>query len=210
MSEFLIIGSAVVAHNLANADRQQGVSETGHEAVTEAAGGIGESNHPDPEALGLNGTGWVSLAMLVFLLIVLAKGGLRAITGGLDRQIADIRRQLDEARTLRSEAEALRDEYTRKTAAAETTARDMIAHAEAEAQTLIAQAKADAAQLVDRRARMAEDKIVAAERAALVAVRAKAAEAATRAATTLIAAHLGTEADRPLVDRTIAGLGRPN
>ena len=86
----------------------------------------------------------------------------------------------------------------------------MIAHAEAEAQALIAKANVDAAELVERRAKMAEDKIAAAERAALAEVRAKTANAAASAAAMLIAARHGADADKALVDRTIAGLGRPN
>jgi len=203
-------GSAIVAANLANADKLEGVPETGHEAITSAAGGVGETNHEDPSVLGLNGTAWVSIAMIVFIAIVLAKGGLKAITGGLDRQIADIRRQLDEAAALRIEAEGLRDEYARKLAAAEKTAAEMTAHAEAESEQLVAKASADADELVSRRARMAEDKIAAAERQALAEVRGRAAEAATRAAAALIADRLDAGADRALVDRTIQGLGRPN
>ena len=57
---------------------------------------------------------------------------------------------------------------------------------------------------------MAEDKIAAAERAALIEVRSKAATAAAAAAGTIIAQRHGADADKTLVDRTIAGLGRPN
>ena len=57
---------------------------------------------------------------------------------------------------------------------------------------------------------MAEDKIAAAERTALAEVRAKAADAAAKAAGALIAGKLSADGDRLLVDRTIAGLGRPN
>lgn len=210
MVEFTIFGSAVVASNLANADKAQGLPETGHEAITSEAGGVGEANHPDPAVFGLNGTAWVSLAMLVFIGILLWKKVPGVITGALDRQIADIRRQLDEAKTLRAEAEALRDEYARKIADAEGSAREMMAHAEAESEALVAKARTDADELVGRRARMAQDKIAAAERAALADVRAKAADSATRAAAMLIGARHGAEADKPLVDRTIAGLGRLN
>ena len=202
-----VAGSNEVVHNLSNADKLQGVPETGgHALTTEAA----EGPHADPSVFGLNGTVWVSLAMIVFLVIVVMKGGIRAITGGLDRQIADIRRQLDDATTLRAEAEALRDEYTAKIAAAEGSAKAMIEHADAEAKALVAKARSDADDLVARRSRMAEDKIAAAERAAIAEVRAVAADAATRAATALIGAKLGAAGDKALVDSTIAGLGRPN
>lgn len=202
-------GSAEVAYNLSEADKLQKMPHEGAQATTAADGGA--AHHADPALFGvLNGTVWVSISMLVFIIIVIAKGGVKAITGGLDKQIADIRTQLAEAKSLRAEAEALRDEYARKIADAENAAKDMVGHAEAEAALIVDQAKADAAELVDRRARMAEDKIAAAERAALAEVRAKTADAAAKAAGVLLAQRHGAEADRTLVDRTIAGLGRPN
>lgn len=165
----------------------------------------------DPALFGvLNSTVWVSIAMAAFLAIVIWKGGIRAVTGMLDRQIADIRKQLDDAKQLRAEAEALRDEYTRKIADAEKNAAEMATQAEHEAEAVVAQAKLDAAELVQRRARMAEDKIAAAERAAIAEVRARTADAAAKAAAALIAERHGKDADKALIDRTIAGLSRPH
>lgn len=214
MAEFQILtaaGSVSVAHNLDTADHAQGMPQTGEHALTTAAAEGGAGHHADPALFGvLNGTVWVSIAMIVFLAIVLWKGGARAVTGMLDRQIADVRKQLDDARTLRAEAEALRDEYARKIADAEKSASEMTANAQHEASAIVEQAKADAAELVGRRARMAEDKIAAAERAALQEVRAKTAQAAAAAAATLIERHHGADADRALVDKAIAGIGRPN
>jgi len=169
------------------------------------------AEHADPALFGvLTGTVWVSLAMIAFLAILVWKKVPALIVGGLDKQIADIRKQLAEAKALRAEAEALRDEYARKIADAENSARDMAAHAEAEANAIVAQAKVDAADLIERRAKMAGDKIAAAERTAIAEVRATAANAAAKAAAALIAERHGVEADRALVNRTIAGLGRLN
>ncbi len=178
--------------------------------ILAASAGAAVEEHVSPSVLGLNGAGWVALAMLVFIGILIWKKVPAVVTGALDKQIADIRKQLDDATTLRAEAEALRDDYRRRIAAAENSAADMIAHAETEAQALIVKATEDAAELVERRAKMAEDKIAAAERAALAEVRAKTADAAAKAAATLIAARHGADADKALIDRTIAGLGRPN
>ena len=202
--------SAAVAHNLSDADKLQAMPNTGGHATTEANGA---ADHHEEASL-LNGyvTGGVvvSLAMLVFIAILLWKKVPGVIAGALDKQIADIRRQLDEAKSLRAEAEALRDSYAAKIADAESAAGRMLTHAQAEADALIAKANVDAADLVERRGKMAEDKIAAAERAALAEVRAHAANAAARAAAALIAVKHGAAADRTLVDRTIAGLGRPN
>lgn len=199
------MANATVAHNLANADKAEGVPVAG---TTHEAGA--PTHHAEPNFFGIDATIWVSIAMLVFLLVVVWKGGVRAITGGLDRQIADIKAQLDAAKELRAEAEQLRDEYARKNADAEKSAQAMLDHAEEEAAALIAKADADAAELVKRRQRMAEDKIAAAERAAINEIRAKTADAATKAAAALIGAKLDAAGDKALVDRTIAGLGRPN
>ena len=194
--------------NLSEATHAQAVPHTGLQATTAAAGGTGHENGPEPELFGLNGTVVVSLAMLVFVAILLWKKVPGVIAGALDKQIADIRRQLDEAKTLRAEAEALRDGYAARIADAENAAGEMLTHAQAEADALLVKARADAAELVERRGRMAQDKIAAAERTALAQVRAHAADAASRAAAALIASRHDAAADRTLVDRTISGLGR--
>ncbi|PTQ08516.1 F0F1 ATP synthase subunit B [Sphingomonas oleivorans] len=167
----------------------------------------GAAPHADPSALGLDATGWVSLAMLALILIMLWKKVPAVVGGALDKKIDSIRAQLDEATKLRAEAEALKAEYEVKAATAGKEAEAILAHARSEASSIVAQAQSDAQTLIERRGRMAEDKIAAAERAALAEVRAKAAEAAAAAAATLIARNHGAEADKALVDSTIASLG---
>lgn len=169
-----------------------------------------ETHVATPTALGFDTTGWVGLAALVVVLIMLWKKVPAMIAGGLDARIAAIRTQLDEATRLRTEAEALRAEYEAKAKSAHADAETMREHARAEAHAIVVKAKADAEALMERRAKMAEDKIAAAERAAVAEVRARAADAAAQAAALLIGEQLGADADRRLVDRTIGGLGRPN
>ena len=181
--------------------------ETGeHAATTEAAEGHGPI--AEPTALGLDATAWVALAMLAVIAIMLWKKVPAAIGRALDKKIAGIREQLDEAARLRAEAEALRAEYEAKAAAAGAEAEAMLGRARHEADMIVQQAKTDAAALVERRTRMAEDKIAAAERSAIAEVRAKAVTAATIAAERLIRDQHDATADRAMVDRTIAGLGR--
>ena len=181
--------------------------ETGeHAATTEAAEGHGPV--AEPTALGLDATAWVALAMLAVIAIMLWKKVPAAIGRALDKKIAGIREQLDEATRLRTEAEALRAEYEAKAAAAGAEAEAMLGRARHEADMIVQQAKTDAAALVERRTRMAEDKIAAAERSAIQEVRAKAATAAAAAAAKLIAEQHDAAADKAMVDRTIAGLGR--
>jgi F-type H+-transporting ATPase subunit b len=166
--------------------------------------------HVEPSAWGINAAGWVALSMLVVVALMLWKKVPQLITGMLDTRIAAIRQQLDEAAQLRAEAERLLADAKARSAASAGDAAAIVAHAEAEAQALLAKAQADAADLVARRGRMAEDKIGAAERSALAEVRARAADAAVRAAGALIAERHDAAADRTLTDRTIAGLGRLN
>ena len=166
--------------------------------------------HHDASALGIAAPGWVALSMLVVIGIFLWKKVPAMIAGMLDAKIATIRTQLDEASRLRAEAEALLAQAKARNAASAGDAAAIIAHAEAEAKLMLAKAESDSAELVSRRQKMAEDKIAAAERAAIAEVRAKAADAAARAAATIIADKHDATADKPLVDRTIAGLGRLN
>ena len=84
----------------------------------------------------------------------------------------------------------------------------MLERARAEAEGIVAKAEADAAALVERRTRMAEDKIAAAERAALDEVRAKAARAAAAAAESLIRDKLDAGADKADGRRDDRGTGR--
>ncbi|WP_315763551.1 F0F1 ATP synthase subunit B [Sphingomonas sp. Y38-1Y] len=184
-----------------------GMPETGVNAIETHGEAV---PHSDPTALFLDPTGWVSAAMAVFILILLVKGVPKLIGRLLDGQIAAIRSRLDEAKQLRTEAEALRSEYERKLATAEADAAAMVAHAEEEATALRAKAEADAATLVQRRAKMAEDKIAAAERQAIADIRVKTADAAAKAAAAILAEKHDAATDRALVDRTIAGLVRPN
>ena len=177
-----------------------------HNALFMLAESAGEV-HVDPSALGLNATAWVSISMLVFLGILVWKKVPALIAGMLDKQIADIRTQLDEAKELRGEAEQLRSEYEAKMASAVTEAEDMKDRATQEADLILEQAKTDAASLVERRKKMAEDKIAAAERAAIADIRRKVANAASTASAQLIGDVHDAAADKALVDSTISGLG---
>jgi F-type H+-transporting ATPase subunit b len=203
--------SAAVEANLSAASTKgehgQMPETGGHAATTardEGHGGV----HAEPAIFGIaDATVIVSLSMLVVIGLMLWKRVPAAIARALDKKIAGIREQLDEASRLRAEAEALRAEYEARSAGAAAEAQTILERARHEADMIVQQAKADSAALVERRTRMAEDKIGAAERAAVQEVRAHAANAAAAAAARLIAEQHDAAADRAMVDRTIAGLG---
>ncbi|WP_411342087.1 F0F1 ATP synthase subunit B [Sphingopyxis sp. J-6] len=172
--------------------------------LSEAAG----EAHADPTAFGMDATVWVSIAMLVFIGILLWKGVPAMIAGMLDKRIAEISKQLNEAEQLRLDAESLKAEYEAKLADAAREADEMRVRADAEAEALVTKAKADATALIARRKQMAEDRIAAAEATALADVRSAAAKAATEAAAKLIAEKHDAKADKALVDQAIAGVAK--
>ncbi|WP_109809271.1 hypothetical protein [Sphingosinithalassobacter portus] len=179
-------------------------------ALTEAPGGAPhEGDHPT--LLGLDAEGWVYVGITIFLVLAFVYGKAhRVIASKLDERIADTRKELDRAYAIRQEAEALLAEAKARNAASAGDAEAIVKHAEEEAAALLAKAEADATELMGRRAKMAEDKIAAAERGAIAEVRARAADAAARSAGAIIADKHGVEADKPLVDQTIAGMARLN
>jgi F-type H+-transporting ATPase subunit b len=180
-------------------------------ATTEAHGGPVQHEDHGPTLLGLSAEGWVYVGLTIFILLAIfvAKAP-KKIIDALDARIAETRRELDQAYAIRQEAEKLLVEAQARHAASAGDAAAIVAHAEAEAAALLAKAEADATELMGRRAKMAEDKIAAAERSAVAEVRARAADAAARAAAAVIAEQHGAAADKPLVDKTIAGLARVN
>lgn len=167
------------------------------------------ATHGEPKSFGfIDATAWVSIAMAIFIAILLWKKVPAMVAGMLDTKIAEISKQLKEAEQLRLDAEALKAEYEAKLADAAKEADELRARADAEAETLIAKAKEDATALIARRKQMAEDRIAAAEATALSDVRAATAKAATEAAAKLIADKHDAQADKALVDDAIAAVAK--
>lgn len=174
--------------------------------LAEAAAEHGAEHH-GPTLLGLDAEGWVYVGITIFFLIAIF--GMKAhkqIIAGLDAQIAETRKSLDEAAAIRTEAEALLADAKAKQKASAKDAEALIAHASSEAAAIVSKAEADTADLVARREKMAQDKIAAAERAAVEALQARAAKAATTAAAALIADTHDAKADKGLVDEAIAAI----
>src|SRR3546814_10218694 len=71
----------------------------------------------EPASFGvLTATVWVSIAMAIFIAILLWKKVPALIAGMLDNRIAEISKQLKEAEALRLDAESLKAEYEAKLA----------------------------------------------------------------------------------------------
>ena len=79
----------------------------------------------------------------------------------------------------------------------------LLERARHEADEIVAKAKTDAEALIERRTRMAENKIAAEERSAIEQLRATAADVAAKAAARLIAERHDASTDAKLVDQAI-------
>ncbi len=174
--------------------------------ATTEANGTPHSEH-GPELLGLGAEGWVYVGLTIFILLAIfvAKAP-KLITDALDARIAETRRVLDDAKSIRAEAEALLASAQAQAKASAGDAAAIIHHAEAEAKTLLVQAEIQAADMTARRAKMADDKIGAAERSAVAEIRATAANAAAGIAARVIAQSHDAGSDKMLTDAAIARL----
>jgi F-type H+-transporting ATPase subunit b len=164
------------------------------------------SHESEASFQGITPPMFIAMAMLVVIGLLIWKNVHGAIGKALDGKIALIRDQLSEAQTLREEAEALKAEYEARAKSADQDRAALLERAKHEAGEIVAKAKSDAQALIERRSRMAEDKIAAEERSAVEQLRTTAAQAAAKAAAKLIAEHHDAASDSRLVDQAIQGI----
>jgi F-type H+-transporting ATPase subunit b len=148
---------------------------------------------------------WVLIAVVIFVIAVWKPAG-RAIGGLLDARANRIAGELDEARRLRDEAEALLAEYQKKQREAEADAQAIVAHARDEAELVATQSARDLEQALERRSRLAEERIAQAEAKAVSEIRAAAVDVAIAAAREVIAGELDESRSAALVDAAITAL----
>jgi F-type H+-transporting ATPase subunit b len=151
---------------------------------------------------------WIAVSFVAFLLLA-AKPIYRAIAKSLDERAERIRADLAEAERLRREAEALLADYQARQRASADEAAAILARARDEAETLKKEATRNLAALLQRRERMALDKIAQAEVEAKAAVKARAVDLAVAAAQRILEqqASAGPLTGR-LVDQAIGELER--
>ena len=149
---------------------------------------------------------WILACLVAFFAILGYFKVHRTIAGSLDKRAADIAAELDEARRLREEAQQLLASYQRKQREAMKEAEDIISQAKAEAEQLAKETRANIEAQVERRTKLAEDKIAQAETQAVNDVRSVAAEVAIGAARRVIAEKVDAGADAKLIEKSIADL----
>jgi F-type H+-transporting ATPase subunit b len=149
---------------------------------------------------------WVLVAFLTFVALVIYYKVPAIIGKMLDDRADGIRKELDEARKLREDAQALLADYQRKAREAESEARSIIDQAKREAEALAVDARKALAESVERRSKIAEEKIARAETQALSEVRATAVDTAISAAHELLKTRAGGSVGDGLISQSITDL----
>jgi len=148
---------------------------------------------------------WVLIAVVLFIIGVW-KPARRSIIGALDARAVRIRDELDAARRLRDEAQQLLAANQKREAEAAAEAEAIIAHARAEAERVAAQAAHDLEQTLERRQRLAEERIAQEQAKAVAEIRAVAVDVAISAARQVITAELDQTRGAALIDAAIQAL----
>jgi F-type H+-transporting ATPase subunit b len=130
------------------------------------------------------------------------------LTRQLDQRAARIRDEIDTAARLRDEAQTALAEYQRKQRDALNEANAIIAHAREEAERAAERAEREIEAALERRRRMASEKIALEEAKALAEVRNQAVEIAIAAVRRALAQSLDPAHRTALLDEAIAGLPR--
>lgn len=149
---------------------------------------------------------WVLASFLIFVAIIVYLKVPGQLGKALDDRAARIAKELDEAQKLREEAQALLAEYEKKRKEAGQLAEEIVAQARREAANEAHDARIKLKETIERRTRLAEQKIAQAEAQALKDVRAAAADLAVAAATSILGARSKGEQGRKLIDQSIASL----
>ena len=149
---------------------------------------------------------WVAVSFLVFVGILIKMGVPALITKALDDRADTVRKELDQARRLREEAQDLLADYQRKQRAADDEAKAIIEEARREAEAMKAESARTLREQLERRTRLAEEKIARAEAQAVSEVRAAAVDVAMSTAERLIAEKMAADGGAELLSRSIRDL----
>lgn len=149
---------------------------------------------------------WVAVAFAVFVGILIYVKVPKKVNDALDAKAAEISKELDDARTLREEAQSLLAGYQRQQSEAEEQAQAIVVQAEADAKALAAATREQLTESLERRTKLAQDKIAQAEAKAVEEVRLLAAAAAAGAARTVLSDEIDNAKGASLIDQGIAGI----
>lgn len=148
-------------------------------------------------------TVWVAVCLIIFFVMLYYMKVHAKIAKALDNRADAIRSELEEAQKMREEAQALLAEYQRKQHEAEETAENIVAQAKKEAAAFAQETRDSLQASLERRTKMAEDKIARAETEASAEVRAAAVDLAIQAAEKILSDKLTAQAAGELIDQSI-------
>lgn len=146
---------------------------------------------------------WVLVSFVLFLAILVYYKIPDKVAKALDDRADRIKSELEEARRLREEAQSILADYQRKRRDAEEEAEDIIAMARREAQYYAEESRKTLNESLQRRVKLAEEKIARAEEQAVRDVRARSADVAVAAAEKIIAQELKGKSAGDLVTKGI-------
>jgi F-type H+-transporting ATPase subunit b len=148
---------------------------------------------------------WFAISVVIFVAL-LWRPAKRFLIGGLDSRAARIRDELAAARDLREEAERTIADLRAREREAATEAEQILAHAKAEAERIAAESARAVEEAVERRQRLAEERIAQEQAKAVAEIRGVAVDVAIAAARRIIAAELDAQRGAALIDAAISEL----
>ena len=146
---------------------------------------------------------WVLVSFVLFVALLVYYKIPNKVAKALDDRAGRIHAELEEARRLREEAQTILADYQRKQRDVEKEAEDIIAMARREARFYAEESHKALNEFLQRRVKLAEEKIARAEEQAVQDIRSKSVDAAVAAAEMLIARELKGKSAEDLVDKSI-------
>jgi F-type H+-transporting ATPase subunit b len=149
---------------------------------------------------------WVMIAFIGFVALLIYYGVPRTVGKALDDRATAIRADLDEARRLRDEAHALLADYQRRSREAEDETKTILEQAKREGEALATETRKNLQESVERRTKLAEEKIERAEAQALSDVRTAAVESAIAVAEKILKSRVAGATANTLIENGIRDL----
>lgn len=146
---------------------------------------------------------WVLVSFALFLALLVYYKIPEKVAKALDGRADRIRAELEEARRLREEAQSILADYQQRRRDAEKEAEEIIAMARREAKFYAEESQKALNESLQRRVRLAEEKITRAEEQAVQEIRSRSADVAVAAAEAIIARELKGQSAEDLVTKGI-------
>ena len=149
---------------------------------------------------------WVAVSFFGFIALIYYFKVPAKLGEALDKRALQIRTELDEARKLREEAQAILADYKQRQLEATEEAEKIIAQAKREAELLAEETKVKLRDSLERRTKLAEDKIAQAEAQAIGEVRSTAVDLAVQSARKIMADKVDASMSDKLISASISDL----